>query len=234
MNRTPSSSKPTSAFTLIELLVVIVIIAILAALIFPAVQSVRRKATQTKCAQNLKTWGIAIRRYAQEHNGEVHWRNWASIGSSQRYYNPYFGTEAITKGPKEEMFTQEYFRWCPAQSWGGGGNAPVGYSFIRPSDHSTYSSRYWPVPDPYNLRKAQKPSKLLLMIDGNTLNIRGADDLDKAVRPICVSGSGQDVRHGGSVNALFADGHVTGYRWKDIDGDTPEEKAKVEQWFHLD
>lgn len=54
------------AFSLVELLVTIAIIAVLAALLLPAVAGAKARALQSQCANNLRQWGLAFRLYADD------------------------------------------------------------------------------------------------------------------------------------------------------------------------
>jgi len=66
-SRQPSRRSP--AFTLVELLTVIALIAILAALLLPALSRAEARAIEAKCAANLRSWGQAFYIYASDHNG---------------------------------------------------------------------------------------------------------------------------------------------------------------------
>jgi len=58
-----------AGFTLIELLVVIAIIAMLVAILLPALQRVRKQARAVVCQTNLRQWGTILDLYAEENQG---------------------------------------------------------------------------------------------------------------------------------------------------------------------
>lgn len=58
-----------SAFTLVELLIAIAILAIIAALSFPGLQAFRKRSRNIECIHNLKTLGMGIVFFCNDHNG---------------------------------------------------------------------------------------------------------------------------------------------------------------------
>ena len=80
-------SSKRNAFTLIELLVVIAVIALLMAVLLPALQRARNQARKVMCQSNLRQFGTVLRMYVEDNEGRIPTGTatalWLLRGSSQ-------------------------------------------------------------------------------------------------------------------------------------------------------
>jgi prepilin-type processing-associated H-X9-DG protein len=235
--------RSKAGFTLTELLVLVAVGAVLTGLLVPDLSQAHLKLLQQACAANLKQWGIAFQMYSQDFNGWLFycdsgagiWDDTTVWVNQPNPYAKYFG--ASSKSQASVMIRR--MRVCPAAPLTDHQIVDIGvhqYSLATPYVYNPHIGWMlvtgmpgvgWFVP----IRIAGKPSQLLLLIDS------GSDDgsvwHDYVYPGRLVSYTSPALqRHGGSVNALFADYHVenvTPQKLQEMDGAA----GKPSIWFQL-
>jgi prepilin-type processing-associated H-X9-DG protein/prepilin-type N-terminal cleavage/methylation domain-containing protein len=229
--------KKDFAFTLVELLVVIAIIAILVALLLPAISQSKRRAQQIQCVGNLHQLGIVLNVFLTDKH------KYPTLAGKLTSDDPGLWREQLERGglgvsnPQSNFWNQGVWK-CPSANWNFPANEmPAYYAYnangvsVRPSTNIsiglntsvTVPGTYVPV----NESEVISPSDMMAIADS-------FDSSSSLLRYTSFSTNASALsRHQGKANVVFCDGHVESPTLQYLFEDTSDEALSRWNRDHL-
>jgi prepilin-type N-terminal cleavage/methylation domain-containing protein/prepilin-type processing-associated H-X9-DG protein len=253
-------TKVSKAFTLIELLVVISVLAVLMAILTPALQRVREQAKEMACRSNLRQFGLAQVMYVDDSDGKFVVPSTCLIGPEDfktdqycRWHDP----SRPARGPFWRYIPAEKVRLCPSfqvlakrvgeQHPGHNPSIPIipyfSYSMnglLGVGSMSDGTGRYKD-PGAMKLTDVTRAHAEVFMFAEEDMWGRGGDDSVLNDNALCPNfrdwfgtfhGTNFSNLNGGTSNVSFVDGHVDEVRsgWYDNPADNQLEYGRFEKY----
>jgi prepilin-type N-terminal cleavage/methylation domain-containing protein/prepilin-type processing-associated H-X9-DG protein len=187
------------AFTLIELLVVISVIAVLAAMLTPAVTTSAAQARATKCLQQLRQIGAAVNLYANDNSGELPAsRHQGVLKSWVQVIRPYAGGKILYRCPDDPNLKRDRSYAINDLLTAG---AATGANYTRRQNIPSASQTIY---------LAETQANYVTSDHFHFGGEEGAASPESFIAQVAAE------RHRGSANYLFADGHAAALQWSEV------------------